>query len=102
MRGGGLDAFITVERVGPYVKPRDIERTLKNIWRNTPMDISISRIVHYVDDQGTHWPFLVTSVHDTDEVNGRVFRDADDLKVADVPYSDGLETHTWHWSERVP
>lgn len=69
-------------------------------------DICDARIVHYVDgNEGHHWPLLVTSVREQDGeqvVYGRVFRDADDLKVGDVPYSDELEPHTWHWRERIP
>jgi hypothetical protein len=67
------------------------------------VDISDCRIVHFVATDGHHWPLLVTSVKDgTDDVNGRVFCDAEDLKVVDVPYSDELDPYSWHFRERVP
>lgn len=68
------------------------------------MDISDCRIVHYVADEDHHWPLLVTSVQDesTGELSGHLFTDNGSRIVSDVPYSDELAPHSWHWRERVP
>jgi len=75
------------------------------------MKPSVGRIVHYVQQDGTHLPAMVVSVHHGDKLNLLVFLDqrtypfgfvANYTERQELVHSDETSKlpATWHWPER--
>jgi hypothetical protein len=69
------------------------------------MKPTIGRIVHFVDDDGSEWPAVITRVFSDTRVNLQVFRDSDVTPRTSVPLievsGDPSSRFSWHWPQRA-
>lgn len=65
------------------------------------MKPTIGRIVHYVEEGGTHKPAIITSVGEK-TVNLSIFHDGGSVGGGlEIPFSEKPKEGTWHWAEVV-